>query len=230
MSSMPTRIKHCGITSLDDAQRAAEAGAWAIGMIFWDGSPRRCELDEAQVVGTALRRTLNLVGRLRQRAPGGDRSRRPDGGALARAAARRRGTGLLQRGRAPHRRQGHQGRPRAVARDSAGRGCLPHRLPAARCPRRGRARRHRPHDRLGARAPGEARPGGDPQRRAEPRTTSRPRSPPPSRSPSTSRAARSPPRGSRIPPSCRRSAGPFTVPPSSRRDDVAPGGGARTRE
>ncbi len=59
---MATRIKHCGITSLDDAHRAAEAGAWALGMIFWDGSPRRCELDDAQVIGTALRRTLNLFG------------------------------------------------------------------------------------------------------------------------------------------------------------------------
>jgi len=59
---MATRIKHCGITTLDDAHRAAEAGAWALGMIFWDGSPRRCALDEAQVIGAALRRTLNLVG------------------------------------------------------------------------------------------------------------------------------------------------------------------------
>ncbi len=59
---MATRIKHCGITTLDDAHRAAEAGAWALGMIFWNGSPRRCELDEAQIIGYALRRTLNLVG------------------------------------------------------------------------------------------------------------------------------------------------------------------------
>src|SRR4051794_17051903 len=59
---MATRIKHCGITSLDDAHRAAEAGAWALGMIFWDGSPRRCALDEAQLIGSALRRTVNLVG------------------------------------------------------------------------------------------------------------------------------------------------------------------------
>lgn len=57
-----TRIKHCGITTIEDAHRAAEAGAWALGMIFWDGSPRRCELDEAQVIGAQLRRTLNLVG------------------------------------------------------------------------------------------------------------------------------------------------------------------------
>ncbi|MEA2221683.1 MAG: phosphoribosylanthranilate isomerase, partial [Solirubrobacteraceae bacterium] len=63
MTSMPaTRIKHCGITTVEDAHRAAEAGAWALGMIFWPGSPRRCELDEAQVIGTALRRTVHLVG------------------------------------------------------------------------------------------------------------------------------------------------------------------------
>ncbi|HTN23519.1 MAG TPA: phosphoribosylanthranilate isomerase [Solirubrobacteraceae bacterium] len=59
---MATRIKHCGITTLEDAQLAAEAGAWALGMIFWEGSPRRVELAEAQVIGAALRRTLNIVG------------------------------------------------------------------------------------------------------------------------------------------------------------------------
>ncbi len=62
MGRMATRIKHCGITSLDDAHRAAEAGAWALGMIFWDGSPRRCTLDEAQAIGAALRRTVHLTG------------------------------------------------------------------------------------------------------------------------------------------------------------------------
>jgi phosphoribosylanthranilate isomerase len=59
---MATRIKHCGITTLEDAHLAAEAGAWALGMIFWQGSPRRVELAEAQVIGAALRRTLNIVG------------------------------------------------------------------------------------------------------------------------------------------------------------------------
>lgn len=59
---MTTRIKHCGITSLDDAHCAAEAGAWALGMIFWQGSPRRCEPAEAQLIGASLRRTLELVG------------------------------------------------------------------------------------------------------------------------------------------------------------------------
>jgi phosphoribosylanthranilate isomerase len=59
---MATRIKHCGITSLEDAHLAAEAGAWALGMIFWEGSPRRCDPADAQVIGAALRRTLNIVG------------------------------------------------------------------------------------------------------------------------------------------------------------------------
>jgi phosphoribosylanthranilate isomerase len=34
------RIKFCGITNLDDAQRAVDAGAWAIGLILWPGSKR----------------------------------------------------------------------------------------------------------------------------------------------------------------------------------------------
>ncbi|HVF77859.1 MAG TPA: phosphoribosylanthranilate isomerase [Solirubrobacteraceae bacterium] len=59
---MPTRIKHCGITSLDDAHLAAEAGAWALGLIFYPGSPRRVGLDEAQLIGSALRRTVHLTG------------------------------------------------------------------------------------------------------------------------------------------------------------------------
>lgn len=62
MNAMPTRIKHCGITTVEDARLAAEAGAWALGMIFWAGSPRRCDLDEAQLIGTALRRTVHLTG------------------------------------------------------------------------------------------------------------------------------------------------------------------------
>jgi phosphoribosylanthranilate isomerase len=62
MERVATRIKHCGITSLVDAERAAAAGAWALGMIFWDGSPRRCDVPEAQLIGAALRRTLLLTG------------------------------------------------------------------------------------------------------------------------------------------------------------------------
>ncbi len=57
-----TRLKFCGITSLEDAQLCVDAGAWALGMIFWPGSPRRCERLEAVRITAALRRRVELVG------------------------------------------------------------------------------------------------------------------------------------------------------------------------
>jgi len=56
------RIKICGITRLDDAELAVELGAWAIGMIFYEPSPRRCSLDEARAISAALRRRTELCG------------------------------------------------------------------------------------------------------------------------------------------------------------------------
>jgi phosphoribosylanthranilate isomerase len=58
----PARIKVCGLTSLADAQLAAELGAWALGMIFYEGSPRSCSLDEAQRIAAALRRKAQVCG------------------------------------------------------------------------------------------------------------------------------------------------------------------------
>ncbi|MEA2436671.1 MAG: phosphoribosylanthranilate isomerase [Thermoleophilaceae bacterium] len=57
-----TRVKVCGITSQDDAKLAADAGAWAIGMIFTDESPRRVEVATAAEIGAAMRRRVELVG------------------------------------------------------------------------------------------------------------------------------------------------------------------------
>ena len=57
-----TVVKACGITNLDDARRAADLGAWALGMIFWPDSPRRCEVAAAEEIGAELRRKLELTG------------------------------------------------------------------------------------------------------------------------------------------------------------------------
>jgi phosphoribosylanthranilate isomerase len=56
------RIKHCGITSLDDAELCREAGAWALGMILWPGSARQCSVEEAGRITRAMRRKVELTG------------------------------------------------------------------------------------------------------------------------------------------------------------------------
>jgi phosphoribosylanthranilate isomerase len=57
-----TCVKTCGITRLEDARRAADLGAWAIGMILWSDSPRACAPEVAEEVGAALKRQVELVG------------------------------------------------------------------------------------------------------------------------------------------------------------------------
>jgi phosphoribosylanthranilate isomerase len=59
---MPTRIKFCGITSLGDAQHAVSEDAWAIGLIFWPGSPRAVRSEEAGEIAAAMKRRLEVVG------------------------------------------------------------------------------------------------------------------------------------------------------------------------
>ncbi|MEA2391331.1 MAG: phosphoribosylanthranilate isomerase [Solirubrobacteraceae bacterium] len=62
MESRAPRIKFCGVTNLDDAHRAADLGAWAIGLIFHGPSPRRCDPDAATAIVAALRRRLEIFG------------------------------------------------------------------------------------------------------------------------------------------------------------------------
>jgi phosphoribosylanthranilate isomerase len=57
-----TRVKTCGITSVGDARRCAELGAWAVGLVFWPGSPRACPPEEAELIGAELRRRVEVVG------------------------------------------------------------------------------------------------------------------------------------------------------------------------
>jgi phosphoribosylanthranilate isomerase len=56
------RIKFCGMTRLEDATAAVEAGAWAVGVILWPGSKRACSLDEAARIAGALRRRAEVCG------------------------------------------------------------------------------------------------------------------------------------------------------------------------
>jgi phosphoribosylanthranilate isomerase len=56
------RLKFCGITSLEDARLATEAGAWALGTILWPGSERRCEPEEAARIASTLRRQVEIAG------------------------------------------------------------------------------------------------------------------------------------------------------------------------
>jgi phosphoribosylanthranilate isomerase len=60
--SVSPKVKICGITSLADAELSVELGAWAIGMIFYRSSPRRCSAGEAELIAAALRRRVELCG------------------------------------------------------------------------------------------------------------------------------------------------------------------------
>ncbi len=57
-----TRVKTCGITDPEDARAAIDLGAWALGMIFWDGSQRACPPDAAEHIGATMRRQVELAG------------------------------------------------------------------------------------------------------------------------------------------------------------------------
>ena len=62
MTANATRAKICGLTNLKDAELAVELGAWALGMIFYEPSPRRCSPAEAERITATLRRKVELCG------------------------------------------------------------------------------------------------------------------------------------------------------------------------
>ncbi len=62
MSRRRLFVKICGITTSQDAQLAAEAGADAIGFVFWPGSPRFVEIDAARAIGEKLPASVVRVG------------------------------------------------------------------------------------------------------------------------------------------------------------------------
>jgi phosphoribosylanthranilate isomerase len=57
-----TRIKMCGFTRADDAREAAAAGVDAIGMVFWNGSPRCVTVDQASAIVASLPPFVTTVG------------------------------------------------------------------------------------------------------------------------------------------------------------------------
>jgi phosphoribosylanthranilate isomerase len=56
------RVKICGITRREDAELAVGHGAWAIGLIFHEPSPRRADLQVAAGIGAELKRRVEVVG------------------------------------------------------------------------------------------------------------------------------------------------------------------------
>ena len=56
------RIKICGITNVDDAQAAADAGADAIGLNFFRKSRRFVEPEVARQIAAALPTSVTKVG------------------------------------------------------------------------------------------------------------------------------------------------------------------------
>lgn len=57
-----TKIKICGITKPDDAFAAAEVGADAVGLVFFEGSPRRVDIETAQRIVRVLPPFVTKVG------------------------------------------------------------------------------------------------------------------------------------------------------------------------
>jgi phosphoribosylanthranilate isomerase len=57
-----TRIKICGITNLDDATVAIEAGADAIGLVFYEKSPRYVAINTAAYIINNSSPFINFVG------------------------------------------------------------------------------------------------------------------------------------------------------------------------
>lgn len=57
-----TWIKICGITNLEDALTAVEAGADALGFVFYDQSPRRVEVTTVREIVSELPERIEKVG------------------------------------------------------------------------------------------------------------------------------------------------------------------------
>src|SRR5690348_9712363 len=59
---MGVRVKICGITNLEDALAAVDAGADALGFMFYEGSPRNASLKTAREITRQLPPFVAKVG------------------------------------------------------------------------------------------------------------------------------------------------------------------------
>ena len=55
-------VKICGITRLEDAEAAVNAGATALGFVFWPGSPRAIDPHRARAIVASLPPFVTAVG------------------------------------------------------------------------------------------------------------------------------------------------------------------------
>jgi len=60
------KIKICGVTRAQDAKLAVDLGAWAVGLIFVPGSPRRVTEDQARAVRRQVPKGVLAVGVFQQ--------------------------------------------------------------------------------------------------------------------------------------------------------------------
>ena len=59
---MRTRVKICGITRIEDGIAAARAGADAIGLVFWAGTPRCVSFEHARAIAMGVPAFVTIVG------------------------------------------------------------------------------------------------------------------------------------------------------------------------
>ena len=56
------KVKICGVTNIEDAREAVRLGAWAIGLVNFADSPRRCDATVAVEISSELRRRCEIAG------------------------------------------------------------------------------------------------------------------------------------------------------------------------
>lgn len=57
-----TRVKICGITRIEDAINAIEHGADAIGLVFYEPSPRHVSIEQAKLIASQVPAFVTVVG------------------------------------------------------------------------------------------------------------------------------------------------------------------------